>query len=87
LEINEMILVELRELTSVVNELAADSKQRITHLETKIKPLFDNGQPGWCRLTDTRITSLEHWRIYLLGATAVIAFSIPLVLRFGLHWI
>jgi len=81
MDINEVILAELRELRATVEELAADTRQRISTLEARTKPLFDNGQPGWCNLVERRITALEHWRIYVAGIAAAISIVIGLGIR------
>jgi hypothetical protein len=89
MEMAELILSELKSLNIKLDDLSADTKQRLTHLETQTKPLFSNGQPGLCerRLAlvtklDTamsvRVTALEKWRAglhwWLAGAGSVITF-------------
>jgi hypothetical protein len=64
-----------------VDSLAADSRQRISTLEAKTKPLFDNGQPGWCNRMERRVTTLEHWRIYVAGIAAAVSFTVGVLLR------
>ena len=81
MDINEVILAELRELRATVEELATDSKQRITRLEAQTLPLFDNGQPGRCTQMEVRVRNLEHWRYYIMGAAGAISALVVLILR------
>lgn len=81
MDIAEVILTEIRELRATVDTLAADSRQRISMLEARTKPLFDNGQPGWCNRMERRITALEHWRIYIAGIAAAISIVIGLGIK------
>lgn len=80
MDTNEIILQELRAVRQTLDELAVDARERITALEVQTHPLFDNGQPGRCNrmeawgkdlnaAMDTRVTKLEHWKIYTMGYT------------------
>jgi hypothetical protein len=62
------IMNELRALRATVDELASDTKQRITALEAMTKPLFDNGQPGRITKIETRVTGQERWKVYVIGS-------------------
>jgi hypothetical protein len=86
--VESVILGELRTLQKSVNDLSKDTSERLstlearlvpdadvrlTEIETKIKPLFNNGQPGTLSVTDSRLTALEHWRIGTVGMAAGVA--------------
>ena len=85
--IEEVILSELRALTVTVNELAADSKQRITSLETQVHPLFDNGQPGRCNVMEKRVAALEHWKTYMSGINATVSAAVSGIVVLALKYI
>ena len=45
MDINELILQELREHRAECNKNFTELRERMTAVETKIEPMFDNGQP------------------------------------------
>jgi hypothetical protein len=69
----DLILEELRALRATVEELAADSKQRLTYLEAHDQDISGNGQPGRMKTAETRITVLEHWRVYTVAVATTVA--------------
>jgi hypothetical protein len=84
LTVESLILDELRSLQKNVKDiserlaalearLVPDADARLAEIETKLKPLFDNGQPGLLTTIVNRITELEHWRIYTIGSAAGVA--------------
>jgi hypothetical protein len=79
MDTNDVILEELRAIRETLDDLASDSKQRITKLETETKPLFDNGQPGKLSQIDVRVKRLENWRIYIIGFGAGVAALVSLI--------
>jgi hypothetical protein len=72
----------LRGFRKTVDDLAADSQQCITALETQTHPLFDNGQPGRCNRMEARVVALEHWRIYAAGGSATVAAIVAIAIKF-----
>jgi hypothetical protein len=70
---------ELRQDVSAIGAgLVPDAGVRLTEIETKIKPLFDNGQPGLCNSQEGRIKLLEDaaerqkgWRLSRRSLVAV----------------
>ena len=79
--IYEVILDEVRSLRESSDAFQAEALQRITAIETKITPLFDNGQPGLLTKLGNRITRLEHWRAYLLGISAAVSTAVAYVVK------
>lgn len=83
-----LILEEMRQLRESVDNMRSEVLQRMTALETRVKPLFDNGQPGELTKLADRVGRLEHWRIRLtsyaaaLSATVSVAVSILAQLLF-----
>lgn len=79
----EVILGELRELRRTVEEFQHDMDTRVSKLEEKTKPLFDNGQPGEITTIKGRLTSIEHWRIKVTGIAAGVSGAVSV----GMHFI
>lgn len=51
-DLNDVILVELRDMRKEMNEGFTKFENRVSTVEAQIEPLFDNGTPG-------RITQIE----------------------------
>jgi hypothetical protein len=64
-----MILEELRSINTKLDSYT----ERTAVMETQIKPLFPNGQPGMLADFDERIKSLEKFYWYGYGAFIVVA--------------
>lgn len=79
----DVILQELRQLRADFEQFQNDLHQRVAVLETQIKPLFDNGQPGELTVIKGRLTSLEHWRIKLTGIAAGVSSAVSV----GMHFV
>jgi hypothetical protein len=86
MEVEDLILSELKSLNTKLDDLSIDTKQRLTQLETQVHPIVGNGQPGLCaqRLQlvtslndrmDKRVRALEEWRVglswWVAGATTI----------------
>jgi hypothetical protein len=71
-----LILEEMKQLRESVDGMRSEELQRMTTLETKVKPLFDNGQPGEITKLGDRLTHLEHWRIRLTSYAAALSATI-----------
>ena len=80
-DIATVILDELRALRSAVDELAAETKQRLATLEAHDHDINGNGQPGRMKSAENRITVLEHWRLYVLGVAGTSSAIVGIVLR------
>lgn len=77
-----LILDELKSLRAVVDELAKDTRQRITYLEAHDHDVSGNGQPGRLKAVEDRMSTLEHWRIYVLGFSAAISAAVCFAIKF-----
>jgi hypothetical protein len=84
----DIILAELQNLNQKFDSFTANTYQRLSVLETKTKPLFDNGQPGLCTKRETRLTALERrvsalerWKAYMLGIIAAIVGGATLLFK------
>jgi hypothetical protein len=80
-DILPIILDELRSLRSAVDELAADTKQRLATLEAHDHDLIGNGQPGRMKTAENRLASLEHRWYYVLGIAATVSAIITAAFR------
>lgn len=83
-DISAIILEELRALRATVDELAADTKERLATLEAHDHDINGNGQPGRMRAVENRIAALEHWRFYVFGFAAAVSAVVGIVLRLWL---
>lgn len=69
-----LILEEVRGLRADLQDHIRTTENRLTTLETQIKPLFDNGQPGILSRYQKDISDLKGWKWRLIGiATGVSA--------------
>lgn len=66
----EMILAEVRELRTSVNRWQLASEKRLTKLETHMKTLLGNGQPGEISQMKRAIARLQSWRWRQIGVAA-----------------
>jgi hypothetical protein len=66
----ELILDELRALRSDFNTYARDTGERVSSLETEMRSIVGNGQPGKLALLETAVDALKQWRWWLIGAAA-----------------
>jgi hypothetical protein len=65
METTEIILDEVRALRAEFADWKQDSGERVTTLETQMKPLLDNGQPG--RITQVERKVEGHSRVLWAG--------------------
>lgn len=58
-------------------EDAAGLKVSVTSIEDKLEGLthrlLSNGQPGWVTVLDSRVSSLERYKAWVLGSAAGVA--------------
>lgn len=66
----ELILAELRELRTDYNTHARETGERLASLESKMKFLIGNGQPGRISIIETSLIRLQAWRWKIMGAAA-----------------
>jgi hypothetical protein len=72
----QLLLAAIADVKKDVGDLRATSVAHlgvITEVQTKIAPLFDNGQPGVLTKLDNRVDDLEKSKWYAAGALAVLA--------------
>lgn len=62
-----LILSEVQGLRSDVAENAVATGERIASLETLMKLLIGNGQPGRITLIEEAVNDLQAWRWKMLG--------------------
>jgi hypothetical protein len=82
-ELLEMILAELRDLRSSVDASRLETERRVSVLETNVRPLIDNGQPGKFTKLENRMTSLEHWHIRITSYASAVSG----VVSAGMHFL
>ena len=62
LQIQQLILEEVREIRASLDDHRTESVQRLTALETQLSSIVGNGQPGRLTILETKIGALEHWK-------------------------
>lgn len=87
-DVSELILAEVRELQRSVNENIRVTGERLSALETSMRALIGNGNPGRITLLERAVTRLQEWRWKMLGiymgasaVVSVIAWLVVLVLH------
>lgn len=76
---NRAILDELRDLRNHMDDKFEETFQRVTVVETKIAPLFDNGQPGRISQLEDDIEEMKLHQAKQFGWFAGVAASFELV--------
>ena len=66
----DIILQELRDLRTDYNDHARETGERLSTLESQMKSLVGNGQPGRIAGIEAAIQKLQEWRWWQLGAAA-----------------
>lgn len=67
LQIQTLILGELRELRSSFNQHAKDTGERLATLESQNEAILGNGQPGRLTLLEQSVVELQHWKWRIVG--------------------
>lgn len=70
---NDLLLSLLTELRDFRRDIAAwqqDTGERVAALETQMKDVVGNGQPGRLTLAERSISALQSWRWWQVGAAA-----------------
>jgi hypothetical protein len=71
---------DMRELREAFETFKAEAVEKVTRLETTVKPaLVNNGQPSRLTQVENRIADLEKFRWKQSGAAAVCGFVIAFV--------
>ena len=75
---------DMRELRESFEAFRAESVEKVTRLETQVKPaIIGNGQPSRLALAEDRISNLEkfHWKLAGIASASgvVIAFLVEVV--------
>ena len=72
--IEQLILDEVRQLGQRFNTLEVSQERRLTTLETHDEDTYGNGQPGWKRDHDSRLTRIESKALLISGGALALAF-------------
>lgn len=72
-QLNNIILEEIRGLRTQVTEGFEETKQRLTAVETTIRPFFE--QDGDKDKLEARVTSLENTKWYGLGFIGAVSLA------------
>lgn len=70
--VQDLILYELRGMRREVGETLDKYGNRLTAIETKIEPLFPNGQQGVLAEMRDDIDSLNSFKYYFVGGVAAL---------------
>ncbi len=66
-DITTLILTEVRELRADVVANTIANGERLAALETSMKALTGNGQPGRMSVVEEQVKDLQAWRWKMLG--------------------
>jgi hypothetical protein len=81
LETSEIILQEIRSLRCEFNDHVKDTSERLASLETSMRSLVGNGQPGRITKIEEDLDSLKGFRYWTLGAGAVLSALITIIIE------
>jgi Holliday junction resolvasome RuvABC endonuclease subunit len=82
LNLEEFILTELRDLRIIVTDSNNKTGERLARLETDVKSLLGNGQPGRIGILEATVARIDRFKYWLMGGAASFAFVADLVYRF-----
>jgi hypothetical protein len=84
--IEQLILDELKELRDDLRDFRgevagwkAESGERLATLETQVKDVVGNGQPGRMTIAEEAIGALQRWRYWVLGGAAGVSGVVSVV--------
>ena len=87
MEMETLILGRIEAIDKKLDGLKSDVLQRVTELETQVKPLFDNGQPGTCSTQDARIRAIEDIEAerkgWIMSRKALVATAASIIVVLG----
>jgi|GEM_PF-5432008 len=66
----DLILEELQLLRRDFSDFSRDTAGRVSSLETDVRSLVGNGQPGRVALLERAVSKLSQWRWWLVGCAA-----------------
>lgn len=70
MDTQEAILTEIREFRRDYTSFAIESGERLASLETQMKSLCGNGQPGRIALLEVSVEDLKEWKWRMVGISA-----------------
>lgn len=70
---SDLILTELREFRAAVTTWQQETGERVAAVETSLKPVLGNGQPGRLAVVESRLGELEKTQWKQAGAYAALA--------------
>lgn len=85
--VNDVILIELRELRTDFNNTMRETGERLAKLETHLESVVGNGQPGRLTLVEQSVKELTAWKWKMVGITTAIATVASTVVAFLFHLI
>lgn len=71
---DELILSEVRDLSTRMNDFQIDVSSRLSVLETQNKQILGDTLPGRLQLAEESITELNRGKYWMLGIASSIAF-------------
>lgn len=74
-----LILTELQQLRADYNEHSRKTAERLSALETSMKTLTGNGQPGRITLLEQTVAKLDRWKVWIGGAAAGVSGVVTLI--------
>jgi hypothetical protein len=85
LQIQQLILQEVRELRASLDDYRQESVQRLTSLETHLHSIVGNGQPGRLTIVENKVSDLQHWRHTTTGIYIGVSTLVSAVVAFVYH--
>jgi hypothetical protein len=87
MDMETLILDRIDAIDKKLDGLKSNVLQRVTELETRVEPLFDNGQPGRCSYHDARIRVIEDIEAerkgWVMSRKALVATAMSIILVLG----
>lgn len=87
LQVNTLILSELRDLRSAFNEHAQDTVQRLSKVETHMDIVVGDTQPGRLTLAEKSIKELQQWRYRIAGISVGVSTVVSAIAALVFHLI
>jgi hypothetical protein len=85
--VNEVVLIELRELRTDFNKTMRETGERLASLEAQLHAVLGNGQPGRLTLVEQSCKELSAFRWKAIGYCTATATVASTVAAFLLHLI
>jgi hypothetical protein len=76
--LNQLILTELREFRAAVTEWQQSTGERVSVLETHDKDLYGNGRAGRVTVVESKVDDLTVWKWRIVGIATGVSTAVTL---------